>query len=79
MSDSLEAGQDVSWKWGRSNVTGKVDEVVHDGQAKVQSNKGNIITRNAREGDPAVKIARKGNDVVKLAHELNEVKSGELK
>jgi len=27
------------WKWGNSNVTGKVDEVVHDGQAQVQSNK----------------------------------------
>lgn len=77
-SEPLKAGQDVSWKWGTSNVTGKVDEVVHDGQAQVQSNKGNTITRYAREGDPAVKIVRKGNDVVKLAHELNEVKSGEL-
>ncbi len=27
------------WKWGTSNVTGKVDEVVHDGQAQVQSKK----------------------------------------
>ena len=27
------------WKWGTSNVTGKVDEVVHEGQAQVQSNK----------------------------------------
>ncbi|KAI0287765.1 hypothetical protein BC826DRAFT_1042428 [Russula brevipes] len=78
MSEPLKTGQDVSWKWGSSNVTGKVDEIVHDGQAQVQSNKGNTITRNAREGDPAVKIVRKGNDVVKLAHELNEVKSGEL-
>ncbi|KAN0105763.1 hypothetical protein V8E52_010722 [Russula decolorans] len=75
-SEPLTAGQDVSWKWGTSNVTGKVDEVVHDGQAQVQSNKGNTITRYAREGDPAVKIVQ--NDVVKLAHELNEVKSGEL-
>jgi len=79
-SEPLKAGQDVSWKWGTSNVAGKVDQVVHDGQAQVQSNKGNTITRYAREGDPAVKIVRsKGNDVVKLAHELNEVKSGELK
>jgi hypothetical protein len=31
--------QNGRWKWGKSNVTGKVDEVVHDGQAKVQSNK----------------------------------------
>jgi hypothetical protein len=53
--------------------------------------KGSTITRNAREGDPAVKVVRKGvsrlepelnrtqNDVVKLAHKLNEVKSGELR
>jgi hypothetical protein len=27
------------WKWGSSNVTGKVDEVVTEGQAQVQSNK----------------------------------------
>ncbi|KAH9956006.1 hypothetical protein BC827DRAFT_1234316 [Russula dissimulans] len=78
MSESLKEGQDVSWKWGSSDVTGKVDKVVHEGQAQVQSNKGNTITRNACEGDPAVKIVREGNDVVKLAHELNEVKSGKL-
>ncbi|KAH9956589.1 hypothetical protein BJV74DRAFT_891527 [Russula compacta] len=78
MSEPLKTGQDVSWKWGNNNVTGKVDQVVHDGQAQVQSNKGNTITRNAREGDPAVKIVREGNDVVKLAHELNEIKAGEL-
>ena len=27
------------WKWGSSNVTGKVDEVVAEGQAQVESNK----------------------------------------
>ncbi|KIY74075.1 hypothetical protein CYLTODRAFT_364391 [Cylindrobasidium torrendii FP15055 ss-10] len=73
MADQLEKGQDVSWKWGSSQVTGKVAEVVEEGKAQVTSNKGNVITRNAREGDPAVKISRKGNDVVKLSHELNEV------
>jgi hypothetical protein len=31
------------WKWGTSNVTGKVDEVVHDGQAQVQSNKVRVL------------------------------------
>jgi len=59
MSEPLKAGQAVSWKWVGSNVTGKVDKVVHDGKAQVQSNKGNTITRNAREGDPAVNIVRK--------------------
>jgi hypothetical protein len=31
------------WKWGTSNVTGKVDEVVHDGQTQVQSDKVRIL------------------------------------
>ncbi|KAH7886663.1 hypothetical protein F5I97DRAFT_1807316, partial [Phlebopus sp. FC_14] len=62
------------WKWGTSQPTGKVAEIVEEGKAQVTSNKGNTVTRNAREGDPAVKIARDGNDVVKLAHELSEVK-----
>ncbi|TCD67837.1 hypothetical protein EIP91_011899 [Steccherinum ochraceum] len=73
--DKLEEGQEVSWKWGSGNPSGKVAEIVTEGKAEVTSNKGNTIHKNARgEDDPAVKITRKGNDVVKLAHELNEVK-----
>ncbi|KIK65833.1 hypothetical protein GYMLUDRAFT_239528 [Collybiopsis luxurians FD-317 M1] len=77
MADKINEGQEVSWKWGTSNVTGTVDEIVtEEGEsAQVTSNKGNTVTRKSRgEDDPAVKIARDGNDVVKLAHELNEVK-----
>ncbi|CAL1702908.1 unnamed protein product [Somion occarium] len=77
MADKLHEGQDVSWRWGRSNVEGKVAEIIEEGKAEVKSNKGNTITRNAREGDPAVKISRSGNDVVKLAHELNEVQGAQ--
>lgn len=73
MTDQIKEGDDVSWKWGGANPSGKVDEIVEEGKAQVKSNKGNTITRTAREGDPAVKITRKGNDVIKLAHELNEV------
>ncbi|KAI0922337.1 hypothetical protein AcW1_003189 [Taiwanofungus camphoratus] len=76
MADKLEEGQEVSWRWGGGNPSGKVAEIVDDGKASVTSNKGNTVSRTAREGDPAVKITRKGNDVVKLAHELNEVKDG---
>ncbi|KAG8843767.1 hypothetical protein FRB96_003729 [Tulasnella sp. 330] len=68
----LKEGDEVSWKWGSGNPSGTVAEVVKEGKAEVTSNKGNTITRNAREGDPAVIIARKGNDVVKLAHELDK-------
>ncbi|KAJ3534155.1 hypothetical protein NM688_g7178 [Phlebia brevispora] len=77
MSDKVHEGQDVSWKWGGGNASGTVSEVVEEGTAEVTSNKGNTVTRKAREGDPAVKISRKGNDCVKLAHELNEVKDSE--
>jgi len=77
MSDKLDEGQDVSWRWGGGNASGKVADIVTEGKAEVTSNKGNTVTRNARDGDPAVKITRSGNDVVKLAHELNEVKEAE--
>ncbi|KAG1728379.1 uncharacterized protein EDB91DRAFT_1060578 [Suillus paluster] len=74
MENRIEEGQEVSWRWGGGNASGKVDEIVEEGKAKVTSNKGNTVTRIARTGDPAVKITREGNDVVKLAHELKEVK-----
>ncbi|KAI0354537.1 hypothetical protein OH77DRAFT_1426144 [Trametes cingulata] len=77
MADKLHEGQDVSWRWGGGNGTGKVAEIVEEGTAEVTSSKGNTVHRKAREGDPAVKITRKGNDVVKLAHELNEVRDAE--
>ncbi|KAF8321792.1 hypothetical protein DL93DRAFT_2163377 [Clavulina sp. PMI_390] len=77
MADNLQEGDQVSWKWGTSNPSGTVAEIVEEGKATVTSNKGNTVSRNAREGDPAIKIERSGNDVVKLAHELNEVKSAQ--
>ncbi|KAH9920984.1 hypothetical protein B0H21DRAFT_781640 [Amylocystis lapponica] len=77
MADKIHEGQDVSWRWGGGNATGQISEIVEEGKAQVTSNKGNTVTRNAQEGDPAVKISRNGNDVVKLAHELNEAKETE--
>jgi len=80
MSDlPIDKGDKVSWKWGGGHPSGKVAEIVEDGTAEVTSNKGNTVTRNAREGDPAVKITRSGNDVVKLAHELDQVKEAQGK
>ncbi|KAI0086040.1 hypothetical protein BDY19DRAFT_375934 [Irpex rosettiformis] len=74
MADRLEKGQEVSWAWGGGNAHGKVDEIIEEGKAEVTSKKGNTVSRNAKEGDPAVKISGNKNPVVKLAHELNEVK-----
>ncbi|RSH88612.1 hypothetical protein EHS25_002839 [Saitozyma podzolica] len=72
MADQLEKGQEVSWNWGNGQPSGKVAEVVEEGQAEVKSNRGNTIHKNASKDDPAVKIERSGNDVVKRASELNE-------
>jgi hypothetical protein len=63
----------VSWQWGSNKPSGEVAEVVKEGQAAIESNKGNTITKNAEPNDPAVHITRPGNDVVKNASEL-EVK-----
>ncbi|KAH0835447.1 hypothetical protein J3R83DRAFT_9080 [Lanmaoa asiatica] len=72
-SNKLEKGEEVSWNWGSGQPSGKIADIVEEGAAKVTTKKGNLVSRNAKEGDPAVKITREGNDVVKLAHELNEV------
>ncbi|KIM76279.1 hypothetical protein PILCRDRAFT_12882 [Piloderma croceum F 1598] len=69
-ASKLKEGQEVTWRWGKGTAGGKVDQIVEDGKAQVTSDKGNTITRIAREGDPAVRVSRKGNDVVKMAHEL---------
>ncbi|WWC63181.1 uncharacterized protein I303_105781 [Kwoniella dejecticola CBS 10117] len=71
MSD-LKKGEEVSWNWGGGQPSGKVAEVVEEGKAEVESKKGNTISKNASEDDPAVVIERSGNNVVKRAHELNE-------
>ncbi|OCF37826.1 hypothetical protein I317_05373 [Kwoniella heveanensis CBS 569] len=73
MSEELKKGDEVSWNWGSGQPSGKVAEIVEEGKAEVKSNKGNTISKNASEDDPAVVIERSGNNVVKRAHELNEV------
>jgi hypothetical protein len=39
---------------------GKVAEVVTEGKGQVTSNKGNVISKNASEEDPAIVIERDG-------------------
>ncbi|KAK6910624.1 hypothetical protein V866_000469 [Kwoniella sp. B9012] len=73
MSEELKKGDEVSWNWGSGQPSGKVADIVEEGKAEVKSNKGNTISKNASEDDPAVVIERSGNNVVKRAHELNEV------
>ncbi|WRT68280.1 uncharacterized protein IL334_005256 [Kwoniella shivajii] len=74
MSEELKKGDEVSWNWGSGQPSGKVADIV-EGKAEVKSKKGNVISKNGTEEDPAVVITRSGNDVVKRAHELNEVEN----
>ncbi|KAF2672716.1 hypothetical protein BT63DRAFT_475327 [Microthyrium microscopicum] len=68
---SIEKGDQVSWKWSGARPSGEVVEVATEGEISIQSNKGNTIKRKADPEDPAVHVGRKGNDVVKRAHELD--------
>jgi hypothetical protein len=43
---------------------------VKEGEASIESKKGNTITKAAKPNDPAVHVTRPGNDVVKNASEL---------
>ena len=67
----------IRWKWGSSNVTGKVDEVVYDGQAQVQSNKVRTLfvqlsgimlipPRRVYQGNTITRYAREGDPAVKI-------------
>jgi hypothetical protein len=53
-------GDNVSWKWGAGHPEGKVADIVTEGKAQVTSKKGNVISKNASEDDPAVVIERDG-------------------
>ncbi|KAG8967294.1 hypothetical protein FRC03_010233 [Tulasnella sp. 419] len=70
--NEFSEGDAVSWKWGAGRGHGTISEVVTDGKASVTSNKGNTVTRKAKDGDAALKISREGNDVVKLSHEVEK-------
>jgi hypothetical protein len=61
----------ASWQWGSSRPSGEVAEVVAEGEATIESLKGNTISKTAKPDDPAVHLSRPGNDVVKNASELD--------
>lgn len=67
----IRKGTKVSWKWGSSTAEGKVAEV-HKEKVSRQS-KGETITRNGSEDDPAYVIEQDdGTTVLKLKSELQE-------
>ena len=61
----LQPGEEVSWKWGAGHPKGEVIEVV-DGEAEIETNRGNTVKKNGDESNPAVKIkTQNGNQAVK--------------
>ena len=62
-------GSEVRWKWGGNTATGKVTEVHHD--KVTRTSKGEEITRNGSDDDPAYVIEQEdGTTVLKLASEV---------
>jgi hypothetical protein len=67
----IRKGSTVSWTWGSSTAEGKVAEV-HREKVTRQS-KGESITRNGSDDDPAYVIEQEdGTTVLKLRSELQE-------
>ena len=66
---SIRTGTTVTWKWGDSRAEGKVSEVHHD--KVTRTTKGEEITRNGSDDDPAYVIEQEdGTTVLKLASEV---------
>ena len=67
----IRQGTQVSWKWGSSTAEGKVAEVHHD--KVTRTTKGQEVTRNGSDDDPAYVIEQEdGTVVLKLRSELQE-------
>jgi Hypervirulence associated proteins TUDOR domain len=66
---SIRTGTSVKWKWGSSWATGKVSEVHHD--KVTRTTKGQTVTRNGSDDDPAYVIEQEdGTVVLKLGSEV---------
>ncbi|MDF9715183.1 DUF2945 domain-containing protein [Nocardioides sp. ChNu-153] len=66
---SIRKGTTVTWKWGSSEASGTVTEVHHD--KVTRTTKGNEVTRNGSDDDPAYVIEQEdGTVVLKLRSEV---------
>jgi len=69
----MRKGTNVTWKWGKSEATGKVVEV-HP-EKITRKLKGSEITRDGTKDNPALLIEQEdGDQVLKLASEVEEAK-----
>ena len=67
---SIRRGSTVTWRWGRSTASGTVTEVHHD--KVTRQTKGESVTRNGSQEDPAYVIEQDdGTVVLKLRSEVS--------
>ena len=67
----IRTGSPVSWDWGNGTAEGKVKEIYREEVTK--EIKGNKVTRNGTQDNPAYLIEQEDNTkVLKLRSELNE-------
>lgn len=65
----IRTGTQVTWTWGNGSASGKVTEVHHE--KVTRTTKGQEITRNGSDDDPAYVIEQEdGTVVLKLGSEL---------
>jgi hypothetical protein len=66
MAKKFGVGTKVEWNWGSGKGTGKVEKVF---TSKVtRTIKGNEVTRNASEDDPAYMLVQDDSDRVLKSH-----------
>lgn len=66
MSSHYDKGDKVQWEWGNGNAKGTiVERYTKKTTVKI---KGNEVTRNASEDDPAYRIEQEDGDEVLKSH-----------
>ena len=66
MASSYNKGDRVSWEWGNGRAEGKVAETFTE--KVTRTIKGNEVTRNASEDEPAYLIEQDDGDRVLKSH-----------
>lgn len=66
MSNSYQTNTKVEWDWGNGIATGYVREVFRE--KVTRTIKGNEVTRNASDDDPAYMIEQEDGDRVLKSH-----------
>ncbi|WP_299031370.1 DUF2945 domain-containing protein [uncultured Sulfitobacter sp.] len=67
---SFSEGDKVKWSWGNGHGTGEVQSVFEE--KTTRTIKGNEVTRNGTQDDPALYIKQDDGDaVLKLASEVD--------